>query len=109
MFYFHGATVPSGPGPPHQGFTITLRHTTVCRTPQNERSTCKTNNTDNRQASMPPAGFELAIPSSKQPQTHALGRIATRIGVEKNTLPEYLFMPFLYSAISVFLKAGNVL
>ena len=26
--YLHGATAPSGPGPPHfRGFTITLRHT----------------------------------------------------------------------------------
>jgi len=33
LFLF-GATAPSGPGPPHsRGFTITLRHTTVDRTP----------------------------------------------------------------------------
>jgi len=31
---FYGATAPSGPGPPrYQGFTITLRHATLCRTP----------------------------------------------------------------------------
>ena len=36
-FFFYGATAPSGPGPPHcQGFMITLRHTTVCRTPLDE-------------------------------------------------------------------------
>jgi hypothetical protein len=30
----HGATAPSVPGPPHyRGFTITLRHTTLGRTP----------------------------------------------------------------------------
>jgi hypothetical protein len=35
----HGATAPSGPGSPHYpGFTITLRHTTVGRTPLDELS-----------------------------------------------------------------------
>ena len=34
VFFSHGATIPSGPGPPHcRGFTITLRHTTLGRTP----------------------------------------------------------------------------
>jgi len=33
----HGATVPSGPGPPHdQGFTITLKHFALDSTPQDE-------------------------------------------------------------------------
>ena len=32
IFFSYGATAPSGPGPPHyQGFTITLRHTTLGR------------------------------------------------------------------------------
>jgi len=36
---FYGATVSSGPGPSHyRGFTITLRHTTLGRTPPYERS-----------------------------------------------------------------------
>jgi hypothetical protein len=30
---------------------------------------------------MPPAGFELAIPASEQPQTHALDRAATGIAI----------------------------
>ena len=34
--FFYGATAPSGPGSPHQGFTITLRHTTLGRTPLGE-------------------------------------------------------------------------
>jgi hypothetical protein len=33
-----------------------------------------------RQTSMPPAGFEPAIPASERPQTHALDRAATGIG-----------------------------
>ena len=30
---------------------------------------------------MPPAGFEPAVPASERPQTHALDRAATGIGV----------------------------
>jgi len=30
---------------------------------------------------MPPAGFELAIPASERPQTHAVDSAATGIGV----------------------------
>jgi hypothetical protein len=34
FFSFHGATAPSGPGPPqYRGFAITLRRTTLDRTP----------------------------------------------------------------------------
>jgi hypothetical protein len=37
IYIFLGATAPGGPGPPHcQGFTITLRHTTLGRTPLDE-------------------------------------------------------------------------
>jgi hypothetical protein len=36
-FLFYGATAPIGPGYPHyEGFTITLRHTTVGRIPLDE-------------------------------------------------------------------------
>ena len=34
--FFHGATAPSGPGPPHRDYTITLRHITLGRTPLDE-------------------------------------------------------------------------
>jgi hypothetical protein len=34
---------------------------------------------------MPPAGFELAIPAGERPQTYALGRAATGIGVVRIT------------------------
>jgi hypothetical protein len=37
VFFSSGATAPSEPGPPHyRGFTITLRHTTLGRTPLDE-------------------------------------------------------------------------
>jgi hypothetical protein len=68
-----------------RGFTITLRHTTLGRTPLDEwparrRDHLTTHNTHNRQTSMPPAGFEPKIPVSERPQTHALDRAATGIG-----------------------------
>jgi hypothetical protein len=40
----------------------------------------KTHNTHKRQTSMPSAKFELTIPASVQPQSHALDRVATGIG-----------------------------
>jgi hypothetical protein len=70
---------PSWPGPPHcWGFTITLRHTIIGRTPLGEwsarrRDLClATHNTHNRQTCRHPAVFEPAIPASERPQTHAL-------------------------------------
>jgi len=39
FFFYQGATAPSGPRPPHcRGFVFTLRHTTLGRTPLEERS-----------------------------------------------------------------------
>ena len=48
--------------------------------PVAETSIWQTHNTHNRQASMPPAGFEPAIPAGEPMQTHALDRSATGIG-----------------------------
>jgi hypothetical protein len=88
-FFFHGATAPSGPqSPPFWGFTITLRQTTLGRTPLDERSARRTDlylttqNTHKKQTSTPPAVLELAIPASNRLQTQALGRAATGIGTE---------------------------
>jgi hypothetical protein len=82
-FLFHGAIAYSKPGPPHyRGFTITLRYTKLGRA-VDELSTrlrdlyLTTHNTHNRQTSMPPAGFEHAIPASKRQQAHALDRADT--------------------------------
>ena len=71
--------------PPHYlGFTITLRHTTLGKTPLDEWSTwctdlylTTTHNIHNRQTSKPPAGFEPTIPAIERQQTHALDRTAT--------------------------------
>ena len=45
-----------------------------------ETSYPTTGNIYNRQATMPPAGFENTNPASEQPQTHALDRAATGTG-----------------------------
>jgi hypothetical protein len=82
-----GDTTTIGPGPPHyRGFTVTLRHTTLGRTPLDEGSARRrdlyltNHNTHKRQTSMPPAGFEPTIPASERPQTHALDGAAAGIG-----------------------------
>jgi hypothetical protein len=61
-------------------FDHTQGHITVGRTPLDERSArCRDlyltiYNTHNRQTSMPPAGFEPAIPAGDRPQTFALDK-----------------------------------
>jgi hypothetical protein len=81
---FHGATAPSGSGPPHcPRFTFTLRRTTLGRTPPDEWSVRRRDlyltHILKRQISMPPAGFELTILAKERPQTHALDRAVTGI------------------------------
>ena len=65
---------------------ITLKDTHIpCGTPLDKRSarrrdsTCKTHNIHKRQISMPPVGFEPAIPATERSQTYALDRAATGI------------------------------
>jgi hypothetical protein len=78
----------SGRRPPlYRGFTITLRHTTLSRTPLDEWSACRrdlyltTHNTHKRQTSMPPTLFEPTISAAERPQTHSLGSAATGTGL----------------------------
>jgi len=78
-YFFYSAIVPSGPGPRHyRGFTITHGHNTLGRIPLDEWSArCRgiwltTHNTHKRQAYMPTAEFESAIPESERSQIHAL-------------------------------------
>jgi hypothetical protein len=62
-----------------------FRHTTLDRIPLDEWSARRrdlyltTHNIHKRQTSITSAGFEPAIPASKQPQTHALDRAANEI------------------------------
>ena len=75
----------SGHGLRYRGFTITLRHTTLGRTPLDEwssppRDVCLTIHTHKIQTSVP-LGSETAFPASEPPQTHALDRAASGIGI----------------------------
>jgi len=45
-----------------------------------------THNIHKKQTSMPTAGFEPAVPTSKRPLTHALDRPATEIGYVSNNM-----------------------
>jgi hypothetical protein len=80
---FHGVRAPSGAGPHYRRFTITLRHTSLGETPlkgwsaRRSKSHLTVHNIHNRQTSMPPQGFESAIPATERPQTH---HSATGIG-----------------------------
>ena len=94
---FCGATAPSWPGPPHyRGFTITLRHTTVGRTPLDEWSArlrdlyLTAHNTHNRQIFMPATGFEFAIPVNERPGNHAVDRAST--GICTNAAYSFVFI-----------------
>jgi hypothetical protein len=91
FLFFQDTTAPGVPGPPHyKDFAIILRHTTVGRTPLDEWSARRrvlyltTINIYMRQASIPAAGFEPAIPASERPQTHALDRPAISIGTDSS-------------------------
>ena len=86
MFLSCGATDILEPGSLHcWSFQLTLRHTTLVRTPLDKWSARRRNlyliahSTPKRQMSMPPAGFEPAIPASERPQTHASDRAADGI------------------------------
>jgi hypothetical protein len=72
---FHCAAASSMLGPPNcRGFTVTLRHTTLDRTPLYEWSeTCTWQHTT--LTTMPPPGFEPALPASERPQTRTSDRV----------------------------------
>jgi hypothetical protein len=65
---------------------ITQRRNTVGRTPLNEWSACRrdlyltTHNTQNRQSSVPSAGFEPTISAGQRPQIYGLERAAHGTG-----------------------------
>jgi hypothetical protein len=88
-----GATTPSEPGPLHyRRFTISLRYTTLGRAPLDQWSARRRYlylTTHTRQTSVPPNGFEPAIPASERPQTHALERAATGIGNQSYSKRNY--------------------
>jgi hypothetical protein len=48
---------------------------------QRDQTSTWQHTTHNRQTTMTPGGFQPAIPASERPQTHALDRAATGIGI----------------------------
>ena len=87
IIFFKGPPVLVGQGLSLSIFTVSLRHTTVGRTPLGEGSArsrelyLTAHNTHNRETSIPPAGFEPATPGSERLRTHALDRVASGLGI----------------------------
>jgi hypothetical protein len=80
-----GAIAPSGPGPPHCGFTITLNtpHSVALLWTSYQRvaeASTWQHTTLTPEAYMLAAWFEPTTPNSERPQTHALERAATGMG-----------------------------
>jgi hypothetical protein len=99
-----------GPVPLHYwGFTITIRHTTLGKSPLDEWPARRrdlyltTHGTHKRQTLMPQAGFEPASPASEPPHTHALDRAATGIGDEPSYLTVfYTIFTITYTRICLY-------
>ena len=73
----------------------TQRRTTVSRTPLVIRSSqrpLRDNTQHSQETFMPPEGFEPRISAGEQPQTHALDRAATGIGLRCFTGKKYILM-----------------
>ena len=69
-----------------------------------------THNTHNRQTDMPTAGFEPAIAASKRPQTHALDRATTGIGMLNPLNPELNPICFLLALLAYhFLHVSRIM
>jgi len=82
--FFNGETAPSGSRPPHcRSYMITLRHSTLDRTPLDEWSARRrnlyrtTHNTHSRQTSIHPVEIKPKIPASKWSQSHAVDNEAS--------------------------------
>ena len=81
---------PSGPRPPvvevswSHSVTHALGRTLLDEWSARRRALyLRTHNTHKKQTSMPPVGFEPAIAPSERPQTYAVDRAATGIGIRK--------------------------
>ena len=98
LFFLMVQTLSGSDSPHFRGFTITLRRTTLGRTPLDEWSARRrdlyltTHITHHTQSSLARAGFEPVIPEGERLQTHALDRAAFGIGRRV-----YMFWYFLYS------------
>jgi hypothetical protein len=107
-YFCSSSTAPSWLRPLHyRGFTITLRHTTLGRTPPDQRSARRKDlyltkhNTRRRQTSMSRAGFEPTIPEGERPQTQDLWsiHIIRHDTARYNTTRQNIFLWFSYARI----------
>jgi hypothetical protein len=78
-YFFHGATVSSGPSPAHyRGYMIRFSRIPLDEWSARRRDLHRTtHNTHNRKTSMPPEGFVPIISASVRPQTRALSLVHT--------------------------------
>jgi hypothetical protein len=89
LHFSHGSTAPVVLGLLYEVPRSHPDTHTLGKSPLDEGSACRrdhyltTHNTNKRQASMTPVGFEPTIPASKRPQAQALDRAATGIGGKK--------------------------
>ena len=104
----NNATAPSEPmSLLYRAFSITLRHTVLCRTPMDERSASRTDryltshNTPSRQTPCPRTGSEPVISASGQPQIHALDRAVTWIGQSHKIRPNIIFPSVVFYIVLI--------
>ena len=103
--FFHGWTALVGLDLLMFEVPSSFSDTTFGRTPLDEWSDRRkdlyltTHNTRNRQTSIPPVGFEPAIPTSDRPQTYALDHTTTGIG------PYWLVLLKLVDPLQLSLKS----
>jgi len=99
-YFLYGTTALSEPGPPHsQGFTITLRHTTVGRTPLDEgsarsRELYLTTHNTHKTHFYNPGRIRTAIRESGRPHTYVLDGAATGIDMVVNTSNSFTLSEF---------------
>jgi hypothetical protein len=98
-FFLPWRNSPSEPKPPHyREFTITLRPTTLGRTPLDEWSARRrdlyltTHDNHTRQISIPPAGFEPTIPASNQDLNYICGHIYQQLDFNITTVVSYFII-----------------
>ena len=112
VIFFHGTTAPSGPEPSqHRGLTLTLRHTTLGRTPLDEWSARRRDhylhNTQRSQQTdiHAPRKIRSCDPSSERPKAHALDHAASAIGRYGNAAFK---KPVFIESITYILNRGHI-
>jgi hypothetical protein len=106
FYYYFGATNPQlAMASSFTRFLDHTRRTTVGRIPLDEWLARRwdlymtTQNTHNRQTSMPPVGFEPTIAAGERPQTYALESAATGTGHSIHNTHNYKIIVYIYYTI----------